>query len=130
MIDQKFKQDGGIGAYLDKSLDDNFVRYSVISYFNERFFSICCFLNYLIFQMFLSIIIDYFNKTREKFEHFEDNLETQCIVFCIEKEKIEKINTNDKNAFDKHIQYYHNVFNYIYYLNNNESKSLLIFIFI
>ena len=119
MIDQKFKQDGGIGAYLDKSLDDNFVRYSVSSYFNTRFFFDLLFfliILLLIFQMFLSIIIDYFNKTREKFEHFEDNLETQCIVFCIEKEKIEKINTNDKNAFDKHIQYYHNVFNYIYYL--------------
>ena len=127
MIDQTFKQDGGIGTYLDKSLDDDFVRYSVSSYINGRFFFDLLFfliILLLIFQMFLSIIIDYFNETREKSEDFEDNLETQCIVCGIEREKIEKINTNDKNAFDKHIQYYHNVFNYIYYLMYLQSSSM------
>ena len=40
MIDQTFKQDGGIGTYLDKSLDKNFIPYSIGSYFNIRFFLI------------------------------------------------------------------------------------------
>jgi hypothetical protein len=38
MIDQTFKQDGGIGTYLDKTLEDNYVPNSVPAYFNLRFF--------------------------------------------------------------------------------------------
>ncbi len=119
MMDQTFKQDGGIGTYLDKSLEPGYVPYILNSYFGLRFlFDLLFFLVILllIFQMFLSIIIDYFNETRESNEAFENSLETQCIVCGIDREKIEKVNTNDKNAFDKHITYYHNVFNYIYYL--------------
>ena len=119
MIDQTFKQDGGIGTYLDKSLDKGFIPYSASSYINLRFFfDLLFFLLFLllIFQMFLSTIIDYFNETRENSENFKEGLETQCTVCCMEREKIEKIYSNDKNAFDNHINYYHNAFNYIYYL--------------
>ena len=127
MMDQTFKQDGGIGTYLDKSLDDNYVAYTVPAYFNSRlFFDLLFFIIILllIFQMFLSTIIDYFNETRENSETFEDTLETKCIVCGIDREKIEKITNNDKNAFDKHITYYHNIFNYIYYLMYLQSLSL------
>ena len=126
MMDQTFKQDGGIGTYLDKSLDDDFMPFSPPAYINLRFFFDLIFflvILLLIFQMFLSIIIDYFNETRENNENFEETLETQCIVCGIEREKIEKINSNEKNAFDKHIKYYHNVFNYIYYLMYLQSSS-------
>ena len=127
MMDQTFKQDGGIGTYLDKSLDENYVPYTGPAYFNVRFFFDLLFflvILLLIFQMFLSIIIDYFNETRENSENFEDELETTCIVCGIDREEIEKINSNDKNAFDKHITYYHNVFNYIYYLMYLQSSSM------
>ena len=70
----------------------------------------------LIFQMFLSVIIDYFNETRERSETFNETMETECIICGISREKIEKINPNDKMAFDKHITNCHNVFNYLYYL--------------
>ena len=126
MVDQTFKQDGGIGTYLDKSLDDDFVPFSAKAYFNLRFFFDLIFyliILSLIFPMFLSIIIDYFNETRENTENFEENLETQCIVCGIDREKIEKINPNDKDSFNKHIKYYHNVFNYIYYLMYLQSSS-------
>ena len=126
MIDQTFKQDGGIGTYLDKTLEDNYVAYSAPSYFNLRFFFDLVFfilILLLIFQMFLSTIIDYFNETRENTEEFNEGLETQCIVCGLEREKIEKIYSNDKNAFDKHINYYHNAFNYIYYLMFLQSSN-------
>ena len=126
MMDQTFKQDGGIGTYLDKSIDIYYVPYTISSYFNLRFFFDLIFflvILLLIFQMFLSIIIDYFNETRESNETFENNLETRCIVCGKKRKNIEAINTNDKNAFDKHITYYHNVFNYIYYLMYLQSSS-------
>ena len=126
MMDQTFKQDGGIGTYLDKKHDKYYLEYTVNAFFNSRFFFDLLFflvILLLIFQMFLSIIIDYFNETRENSENFESNLESQCIVCGIDREKIEKINSNDKNAFEKHITYNHNVFNYIYYLMYLQSSS-------
>ena len=65
MVDQTFKQDGGIGTYLDKSLDDIFVPFSASAYFNLRFFFDLIFfliILSLIFPMFLSIIIDFWGK--------------------------------------------------------------------
>ena len=119
MIDQTFKQDGGIGTYLDKSLDPDYEQHDVTPQFINRFiFDALFFLIVLslIFQMFLSVIIDYFNETREKNETFNETMETECIVCGISREKIEKISPNDKLAFDKHITNCHNVFNYLYYL--------------
>ena len=119
MIDQTFKQDGGIGTYLDKTLEPNYLGHEVTKkYINRFIFDILFFLVVvsLIFQMFLSVIIDYFNETRERSETFNETMETECIICGISREKIEKINPNDKMAFDKHITNCHNVFNYLYYL--------------
>ena len=127
MMDQTFKQDGGIGTYLNKALDIGYVPYSTTAYFNSRFFFDLLFfllILLLIFQMFLSTIIDYFNDTRENTENFKEGLETQCSVCGMEREKIEKLYSNDKNAFDNHINIYHNVFNYVYYLMYLQSSSL------
>ena len=125
-IDQTFKQDGGVGTYLDKSLQPEFTAYTVSSYFNIRFlFDLLFFLLILslIFQLFLSTIIDYFNETRENDENFKEGLETNCSVCGMEREDIEKIYNNNKNSFEKHITYFHNAFNYIYYLMYLQSTS-------
>ena len=66
--------------------------------------------------MFLPVIIDYFNETREKSETFNDTMKTECIVCDINREEIEKTTPNDKKTFDKHFTNCYNVFNYIYYL--------------
>jgi hypothetical protein len=119
MIDQTFKQDGGIGTYLDKTLEPNYLGHEVTKkYINRFIFDILFFLVVvsLIFQMFLSVIIDYFNETRERSETFNETMETECIICGIRREKIEKLNHNDKMTFDKHITNCHNVFNYLYYL--------------
>ena len=126
MMDQTFKQDGGIGTYLDKSLENGYVPYTLKSYFNVRFFFDLLFfllILLIIFQMFLSTIIDYFNETRENTEDFQRGLETKCIVCGMEREKIEKLYSHDKNAFDNHINIYHNAFNYIYYLMYLQSSA-------
>ena len=119
IIDQTFKQDGGIGTYLQKSLEPGYERHDITPEFINRFIFDALFyliVVSLIFQMFLSVIIDYFNETRENSETFNETMETECIVCGIDREKIEKINPNDKIAFDKHITNCHNVFNYLYYL--------------
>jgi len=126
MMDQTFKQDGGIGTYLDKSLEKDYVPYTIRAYFNFRFFFDLLFfllILLIIFQMFLSTIIDYFNETRENTEDFQRGLETKCIVCGLEREKIEKIYSHDKNAFDTHTNIYHNAFNYIYYLMFLQSSA-------
>ena len=125
-IDQTFKQDGGVGTYLQKSLQPEYTAYTVSSYFNVRFFYDLLFyllILSLIFQLFLSTIIDYFNETRENDENFKEGLETNCSVCGMEREDIEKIYNNNKNSFEKHITYFHNAFNYIYYLMYLQSTS-------
>ena len=127
MMDQTFKQDGGIGTYLNKALDEGYIQYSTTAYFNVRFFFDLLFfllILLLIFQMFLSTIIDYFNDIRENTEKFKEGLETQCTVCFMKREKIEKLYSHDKNAFDNHINLYHNTFNYIYYLMYLQSSSI------
>jgi hypothetical protein len=119
MIDQTFKQDGGIGTYLDKTLEPNYEEHTMTPIIFNRLIFDCVFflvVILLVFQMFLSVIIDYFNETREKSETFNDDMESKCLVCGIDREKIEKTEPNDKNAFDNHITNSHNVFNYIYYL--------------
>ena len=125
-IDQTFKQDGGVGTYLQKSLQPEYTAYTVSAYFNVRFFYDLLFyllILSLIFQLFLSTIIDYFNETRENDENFKEGLETNCSVCGMEREDIEKIYNNNKNSFEKHITYFHNAFNYIYYLMYLQSTS-------
>ena len=125
-IEQTFKQDGGVGTYLNKKLAKDYTDYTVSSYFNIRFlYDLLFFLLILslIFQLFLSTIIDHFNETRENNENFKEGLETNCAVCGMEREKIEKIYSNNKNAFEKHITYYHNPFNYVYYLMFLQSSS-------
>ena len=60
---------------------------------------------------------------RENTEDFQRGLETKCIVCGLEREKIEKLYSHDKNAFDNHINIYHNAFNYIYYLMYLQSSA-------
>ena len=125
-IDQTFKQDGGVGTYLNKALQPEYTAYTVSSYFNIRFFYDLLFfllILSLIFQLFLSTIIDYFNETRENDENFKEGLETNCSVCGMEREDIEKIHNNNKNSFEKHTIYFHNAFNYIYYLMYLQSTS-------
>ena len=125
-IEQTFKQDGGAGTYLNKELAPDYSDYSVSAYFNIKLiYDLLFFLLIvsLIFQLFLSTIIDYFNETRENNENFKEGLETNCTVCGMEREKIEKIYSNNKNAFEKHITYFHNSFNYIYYLMYIQSSS-------
>ena len=125
-IEQTFKQDGGLGTYLVKSLDPDYTDYTVSAYFNVKFFYDLLFflmIISLIFQLFLSTIIDHFNETRENNENFKEGLETNCTVCGMEREKIEKIYNNNKNAFERHITYFHNTFNYIYYLMYLKSSS-------
>ena len=125
-IDQTFKQDGGVGTYLDKALDPDYTDYTTSAYFNIKFFYDLLFfllILSLIFQLFLSTIIDHFNETRENNENFKEGLETSCTVCGMEREEIEKIYSNNKNAFEKHINYFHNAFNYIYYLMYLQSSK-------
>ena len=119
MLDQTFKQDGGIGTYLDQSLDPDYVQYTPKAYAGGRFwfdFLFYFFTILLIFQMFTSIIFDYFMNTRKNKESFAKKSKTECLICGLEREKLEKIYLNAKDAFKKHTYHCHNIRNYINYL--------------
>ena len=119
MLDQTFKQDGGIGTYLDQSLDPDYVQYTPKAYAGPRFwfdFLFYFFTILLIFQMFISIIFDYFMNTRKNKEYFAKKSKTECLICGLEREYLEKVYLNAKDAFQKHTYYCHNIRNYINYL--------------
>ena len=120
MFDQTFKQDGGVGTYLQQSNDPVYVPYIPRAFVGLRFWYDNIFtyvILILIFQMFLSIIKDYFSSQREDQETFAETIEKICLICGIERETLEKIYSNHKNAFEIHINHDHNVSNYICYLN-------------
>ena len=126
MLDQTFKQDGGIGTYLDQSLDPNYVQYTPRAYAGGRYwfdliFYICIIL--VIFQIFVSIIIDYFMDTRKNREDFAKKSKTECLICGLKRENIEKIYLNIKDGFNKHRVYCHHIMNYINYLFYVQSLS-------
>ena len=126
MLDQTFKQDGGIGTYLDQSLDPEYVQYSPKAYAGPRFwfdFLFYFFTILLIFQMFTSIIFDYFMNTRKNKESFAKKSKTECLICGLERENLEKIYMNAKDAFQKHTYHCHNIRNYINYLFYLQSLS-------
>ena len=119
MLDQTFKQDGGIGTYLDQSLDPDYVQYSPKAYAGGRFwFDLLFYLTILliIFQIFTSIIIDYFMTTRSYRNNFSKKSKSMCLICEIGREQLEKIYYNLKDAFKKHTYYCHHIRNYINYL--------------
>ena len=50
--------------------------------------------------VFLSVIIDYFNETRENSGNFNEAMDTECLVCGINREKIEKIIKNEREDED------------------------------
>ena len=127
MIDQTFKQDGGIGTYLDQTKDPKYEPYSAKFYAGGRFFFDLIFfllVNTLIFQMFLSMIIDYFTTTKENKEEFQKLKESQCLICEIEREDLEKIYSNLKNAFDLHVNHFHSLIDYIAFLVFLQASNL------
>jgi hypothetical protein len=126
IFDQTFKQDGGIGNYLDvkRRKDYNPNTYNMVTdykFYYDNIFSILIII--FIFQMFLSIIKDYFSRQREKQERFQQTLESKCLICGQERGDIEKIYSNYKNGFNIHIKSDHNINDYICYLNYLHCKS-------
>ncbi len=72
--------------------------------------------------MFLSIIKDHFSRERESQRKFEDTSKRICLTCGLEREKLEKIYSNHKKAFEIHIKYDHNIYDYICYLYYLQNK--------
>ena len=119
MLDQTFKQDGGIGTYLDQSLDPDYVQYTPKAYAGARYWFDLIFyilIILIIFQIFTSVIVDYFMENRKNREEFIKRSNTKCLICNLEREKLEKIYSNIKDGFNKHRVYCHHIMNYINYL--------------
>ena len=119
MFDQTFKQDGGVGTYLNITLEPGYTRFNARYYVGSRFFYDLIFfllINMIAFQIFFMIIIDYFSQSKEKTEEFTELSETKCLICELEREDLEKIYSNSKSAFELHINHAHSLIDYISYL--------------
>ena len=119
MFDQTFKQDGGVGTYLNITKEPGYKPFRAKYYAGTRFFFDVIFfllINMIAFQIFFMIIIDYFSQSKEKTEEFTELSETTCLVCELEREELEKIYSNSKSAFELHINHAHSLIDYISYL--------------
>ena len=119
MFDQTFKQDGGVGTYLDVKNEPGYIPFNARYYIGTRFFYDLIFfllVNMISFQIFFTIIIDYFSQSKEKTEEFTELSEIECLICGLEREDLEKIYSNSKSSFELHINHAHNLIDYISYL--------------
>ena len=119
MFDQTFKEDGGVGTYLNVTREPGYNPFNARYYAGTRFFFDLIFfllLNMIGFQIFFMIIIDYFSQSKEKTEEFTELSETKCLVCELEREDLEKIYSNSKSAFELHVNHAHSLIDYISYL--------------
>jgi inositol 1,4,5-triphosphate receptor type 1 len=126
LFDQTFKQDGGIGAYIDISLTRNYnpQLFNPAGSFKFYYDNIFNFLILIfIFQMFLSIIKDFFSRQREDQDKFNETLQSVCLICGLKRGDLEKIYSNNKNGFNYHINVDHNIYDYICYLNYLHCKT-------
>jgi hypothetical protein len=126
LFDQTFKQDGGIGTYLDQSLSPDYEQYSVKAYAGGRFWFDLFFYILIIcvvFQITISFVVDYFFEALNNEKDFNKKLNTECLICGLEREKLEKIYSNISNGFNKHRIYCHHIMNYINYLLYVQSLS-------
>ena len=126
MLDQTFKQDGGIGTYLDQSLDPDYEQYTPKAYAGGRYWFDLIFyilIILIIFQIFISVIVDYFMENRKNREDFTKKSNTECLICGLKREQLEKIYSNIKDGFNKHRVYCHHIMNYINYLFYVQSLS-------
>ena len=126
LFDQTFKQDGGIGTYLDQSLSPDYEPYTPKAYVGGRFwfdliFYICIIC--VVFQISISVVLDYFFDALNNAKDFTKKSNTECLVCGLEREKLEKIYSNIKNGFNIHRIYCHHIMNYINYLFYVQSLS-------
>ena len=108
MFDQTFKQDGGVGTYLDITLEPGYTPFNARYYAGTRFFFDLIFfllINMIAFQIFFMIIIDYFSQSKEKTEEFTELSETKCLICELEREELEKIYSNSKIGIQGRLSY-------------------------
>ena len=126
LFDQTFKQDGGIGTYLDQSLSPDYEPYTPKAYVGGRFWFDLIFYILIIcvvFQISISVVLDYFFDALNNGKDFTKKSNTECLVCGLEREKLEKIYSNIKNGFNIHRIYCHHIMNYINYLFYVQSLS-------
>ena len=114
-----FTSGGNLGNFIDTkeesiNLSGNMERYALdISY---TFIMV-----WLVWQMVCGLILDAFDSLRGDREEIEEDMETNCYICGLKRDKIEKYYVG-KEGFDNHLQD-HSVENYLFYMLYLEDKD-------
>ena len=121
-FDQTFKNDGGIGGYLETPYSNGEITsYSRIIYDNLYNFIVMI----LVVELVAGIIIDTFSEMRVSKETRKQELNSECFICGQTREQLEK-----KEGFNYHTETNHNIYDYIFfigYLNEKLKKGSLDF---
>eukprot|EP00828_Plagiopyla_frontata_P009464 TRINITY_DN14881_c0_g1_i1.p3 TRINITY_DN14881_c0_g1~~TRINITY_DN14881_c0_g1_i1.p3 ORF type:complete len:201 (+),score=38.73 TRINITY_DN14881_c0_g1_i1:803-1405(+) len=120
MIDQTFKNDGGIGGYFNKSAED----YIGWTFDGKAIFDFL--FNFviviLVTEIISGIIIDTFAVLREEEEKKKNDFENYCFICGIDRDTLDKKSDN-KKGFQYHISREHNMWNYLFYISYLKDKT-------
>eukprot|EP00347_Sterkiella_histriomuscorum_P006717 403351704 len=142
IIDQTFKNDGGIGTFLNRAYPDEMNKggqISMIRFIFDNTFNVI--LVILVVEIISGIIIDTFGALREEHNKITDSIENKCMICGKNRDQIEKEfqdmianeenqsssnnKENEEKAFDIHKKYSHNIYDYIFFLAYLKEKPEL-----
>ena len=125
IIDQTFKQNGGIGAYMTNAYPqqdgDPTNKFSYGRIIFDNLFNLV--LVILLIQILSGIIIDTFAKLREKRDSITEDDRRECFVWGKTKEALEREFGSDQ-VFALHIMKIHSIKNYIFFLTYLNKKPV------
>ena len=135
IVDQTFKNDGGIGSFMERAYPDDMKdTAAVINYprfaYDNLFNIILCL---LVIEIISGIIIDTFGALREEHNIITDSIENKCMICGKDREYIEKEHADnleegkvvDEKAFEKHKENQHNIYHYVFFLAYLKQKPEL-----
>ena len=114
-----FTSGGNLGNFIDTKEESLNVTGDMERYLLDISYTVI--MVYIVWQMVSGLILDAFDNLRGDREEIEEDMETNCFICGLNREKIEKYYLG-KEGFEKHLQD-HSVENYLFYMLYLEEKD-------
>ena len=114
-----FTSGGNLGNFIDTKEESLNVSGDMERYLLDISYTVI--MVYIVWQMVSGLILDAFDNLRRDREEIEEDMETNCFICGLNREKIEKYYLG-KEGFEKHLQD-HSVENYLFYMLYLEEKD-------
>ncbi|CAD8210359.1 unnamed protein product [Paramecium octaurelia] len=117
-FDKAFKNNGGIGGWLDSNQPQDPGDYNYGRFFFDNLYNIVIVI--IMIQIFSGIIIDTFSSLREKQMQRDQDIQETCFICGFSRELFDR---KSEAGFKLHTQYEHYMWNYVFYISYLKEKE-------